>query len=114
MSEMTENALRSGRFGGEEARWINKTGIRATIRRHFLAAFETLNKHRLRNSALAAIAAVTLTGSALVSSEYQSTISAARQKVQTVSTLAQTPCGQIEYADIGSGAPLLVVHGAGG
>src|SRR5262249_25960266 len=30
------------------------------------------------------------------------------------SLLAQTPCGPIEYAIAGEGAPVLVVHGAGG
>jgi pimeloyl-ACP methyl ester carboxylesterase len=30
------------------------------------------------------------------------------------SLIAETPCGPIEYAVAGSGAPLLVVHGAGG
>jgi 2-hydroxy-6-oxonona-2,4-dienedioate hydrolase len=45
---------------------------------------------------------------------YQRDISQARERVSTGSQVAQTPCGPIEYAAIGAGKPVLVVHGAGG
>ena len=45
---------------------------------------------------------------------YQRDISQARERVSTGSQEAQTPCGPIEYAAIGAGKPVLVVHGAGG
>lgn len=45
---------------------------------------------------------------------FQHEIGAARLRVSAGSTLATTGCGPIEYAQIGQGKPLLVVHGAGG
>ena len=45
---------------------------------------------------------------------YVDDIRAARDRVATGSLLAQTPCGTIEYAVVGDGPPVLVVHGAGG
>jgi pimeloyl-ACP methyl ester carboxylesterase len=45
---------------------------------------------------------------------YRRDISEARARVASGSLLAKTPCGPIEYAIIGTGFPVLVVHGAGG
>jgi 2-hydroxy-6-oxonona-2,4-dienedioate hydrolase len=45
---------------------------------------------------------------------YQRDIHAARVRVSTGSQVAQTPCGPIEYAVVGEGPPVLIVHGAGG
>lgn len=45
---------------------------------------------------------------------YQPDIARARARVATGSQIAPTPCGPIEYAVSGSGAPVLIVHGAGG
>lgn len=45
---------------------------------------------------------------------YQRDIRAARERVVTGSEVVETPCGAIEYAVAGDGAPMLVVHGAGG
>jgi 2-hydroxy-6-oxonona-2,4-dienedioate hydrolase len=45
---------------------------------------------------------------------YQRDISQASERVASGSLIAQTPCGPIEYAEAGAGAPVLVVHGAGG
>ena len=45
---------------------------------------------------------------------YLRDIGAARQRVSVGSTVAQTQCGPIEYAERGKGPPVLVVHGAGG
>jgi 2-hydroxy-6-oxonona-2,4-dienedioate hydrolase len=47
-------------------------------------------------------------------SRYAADIGAARLRVSTGNRTAQTPCGSIEYAVVGDGAPLLFVHGAGG
>jgi pimeloyl-ACP methyl ester carboxylesterase len=45
---------------------------------------------------------------------YARDIGAARERVAAGSRIAQTACGPIEYAVIGEGPPVLVVHGAGG
>ncbi len=45
---------------------------------------------------------------------YRSDISVAQERVMSGSQVIETKCGQIEYATIGEGPPVLVVHGAGG
>ena len=45
---------------------------------------------------------------------YRADIQHARDRVSRGSQMAQTSCGPIEYAVIGNGPPVLVVHGAGG
>jgi pimeloyl-ACP methyl ester carboxylesterase len=45
---------------------------------------------------------------------YWQDISAARARVSSGSQVVNTACGLIEYAVVGQGAPVLVVHGAGG
>jgi pimeloyl-ACP methyl ester carboxylesterase len=45
---------------------------------------------------------------------YRSDIIRARQRVASGSEIARTSCGPIEYAVAGEGAPVLVIHGAGG
>ena len=51
---------------------------------------------------------------AITTALYRRDISAARARVSTGSVMADTPCGQIEYADEGNGQAVLVIHGAGG
>ena len=45
---------------------------------------------------------------------YRSDIRAARKRVMSGSRVIETKCGPIEYATMGEGPPVLVVHGAGG
>jgi 2-hydroxy-6-oxonona-2,4-dienedioate hydrolase len=45
---------------------------------------------------------------------YRLDIRKARARVSTGSSIIETKRGRIEYASIGEGAPLLVIHGAGG
>ncbi len=45
---------------------------------------------------------------------YQSDIRAARERIMSGSQVIETKCGPIEYATVGDGSPVLVVHGAGG
>jgi 2-hydroxy-6-oxonona-2,4-dienedioate hydrolase len=49
----------------------------------------------------------------LVFFNYQRDISLARERISVGSKIAETPCGQIEYADDGKGSAILLVHGAG-
>ncbi len=60
--------------------------------------------------ALAAIAASLI----WVVAAYLRDIGEARRRVSIGSTVADTRCGPIEYAERGKGPPVLVVHGAGG
>lgn len=60
------------------------------------------------------IVVVVAMAAAFVAGSYVQDIRAARERVATGSVLAQTPCGTIEYAVVGDGPPVLVVHGAGG
>ncbi len=71
---------------------------------------------RTRVGRAAAILVVLLLAGAfaLVYASYQRDIHRARERVSAGSEIAQTPCGQIEYAIAGEGPPVLVVHGAGG
>jgi len=45
---------------------------------------------------------------------YRRDLQEAEKRVTSGSRIAQTRCGPIEYASIGKGSPLLMVHGAGG
>jgi pimeloyl-ACP methyl ester carboxylesterase len=45
---------------------------------------------------------------------YQKNMREAREKLLTGSEVIQSPSGTIEYASIGNGYPVLMVHGAGG
>lgn len=45
---------------------------------------------------------------------YHRDISAARERLSSGSKVISTPCGPIEYADVGAGIPVLAIHGAGG
>jgi len=51
---------------------------------------------------------------ALVYANYQHDIHKARERILVGSQIAETPCGNIEYAVVGDGTPVLAVHGAGG
>lgn len=50
----------------------------------------------------------------MVWSDYLRDLAAAHARVTSGSEVANTPCGPIEYAVLGSGLPVLVAHGAGG
>jgi 2-hydroxy-6-oxonona-2,4-dienedioate hydrolase len=45
---------------------------------------------------------------------YRRDISAARTRISSGSRVINTPCGLIEYADVGTGPAVLAIHGAGG
>jgi pimeloyl-ACP methyl ester carboxylesterase len=50
----------------------------------------------------------------LIYFDYRRDMDLARARVSSGSQVVNTPCGLIEYADVGKGPPVLVVHGAGG
>ena len=55
-----------------------------------------------------------MTVTAWVEFSYRSDIRAARDRISVGSKITDTPCGVIEYADVGNGPPVLAVHGSGG
>lgn len=72
---------------------------------------------RTTNPVKATVAAVLLVALALsiwAAFSYQRDMRHARERIATGSEIVQTPCGQIEYAEVGEGPPILAVHGAGG
>jgi 2-hydroxy-6-oxonona-2,4-dienedioate hydrolase len=50
----------------------------------------------------------------LIYRQYQHDMSLAYQRVLTGGKIIETACGPIQYAEFGEGAPMLIVHGAGG
>jgi len=46
--------------------------------------------------------------------QYQHDMSLAYQRIDAGGKLIQTACGPVQYAEFGSGPPMLIVHGAGG
>jgi pimeloyl-ACP methyl ester carboxylesterase len=53
-------------------------------------------------------------GGGFIFVSYERDIGPARERVATGSHIVFTPCGLIEYATVGDGQPILIVHGAGG
>ena len=74
--------------------------------------------HRSRHGRLVLLAAIALGFAAIaavaVGSAYSHDIHAARERVASGGRVVQTRCGAIEYAELGAGPAVLVVHGAGG
>jgi pimeloyl-ACP methyl ester carboxylesterase len=50
----------------------------------------------------------------VISATYANDLADARGRIANGSKLIHTACGEIEYAEAGSGPPVLVVHGSGG
>jgi pimeloyl-ACP methyl ester carboxylesterase len=62
--------------------------------------------------AILVLLAVLLAG--FIGLSYRRDMAAARTRISSGSKLVNTPCGLIEYADVGSGPVIFAVHGAGG
>ena len=58
--------------------------------------------------------AVGFAAGAQVAANFRRDVRAARGRYTALRRVAETRCGPIEYAMVGSGAPLLLVQGAGG
>jgi pimeloyl-ACP methyl ester carboxylesterase len=73
-----------------------------------------MGRSRGRRRALI-IAATTIVGlGALAYACYRPSLDRARSRIAAGSRIASTRCGPIEYAEMGAGPPVLVIHGAGG
>jgi pimeloyl-ACP methyl ester carboxylesterase len=73
-----------------------------------------LAKREISLALLTVVPASLAAAGALVYRRYRRDLNAARVRISSGSKLANTPSGLIEYADVGTGAPVFVVHGAGG
>jgi pimeloyl-ACP methyl ester carboxylesterase len=73
-----------------------------------------LAKRKISWAFLTVVPASVAVAGALVYRRYRREMTAARARVSSGSNLASTTSGLIEYADVGTGAPVLVIHGAGG
>ena len=69
---------------------------------------------RNRRVALTIVSALIVAFLALIYYRYHRDLAVARARVLSGSQIVNTPCGLIEYADVGKGSPIRVVHGAGG
>lgn len=68
-----------------------------------------------RSRSTAIIVASALMGALLwIGAAYRADVARARARVAAGSQVIATACGPIEYADVGSGPPMLMIHGAGG
>lgn len=64
---------------------------------------------------VATLVVLALLGSSLpIYLSYRHDLRLARERIAVGSRIAETPCGPIEYAIVGNGPPVMVVHGAGG
>ena len=70
----------------------------------------TRSVHWGRWTAAAAAAALTFP----ICEAYRADITAARRRIATGGRVVKTAAGPIEYAEAGHGAPVLMIHGAGG
>jgi len=66
-----------------------------------------------RITAIGLLAAL-VAGSTWIAYQYHRDIGRARARTATGSRVISTPCGPIEYAEVGSGPVILAIHGAGG
>ena len=69
-----------------------------------------INRHKL----LWITGAAPGTAALLIWWQFRTDLLAARTRVATGSLILQTPCAPIEYAEAGSGVPLLAAHGSWG
>jgi 2-hydroxy-6-oxonona-2,4-dienedioate hydrolase len=66
-----------------------------------------------RRQVLSGLALALLCIAALVGWRFNRDLKLAQARAARGSLLVQTPCGQIEYQEAGSGTPLLAIHGSG-
>ncbi len=73
-----------------------------------------LTKRKRSRAILTAAAALPAVAATVAYFRYRHDLRVAKARVSLGSKLISTPCGPIEYADVGTGAPVFVIHGAGG
>lgn len=73
-----------------------------------------MRQHVLVQGITTVLLAALVAGSTWIGYQYHRDIDRARARVATGSRVISTPCGSIEYAEVGIGSPVLTIHGAGG
>lgn len=75
---------------------------------------DNVNKTSLKRLTLGVIVLTVAIPGGLVYSQYQRNMSLAYQRISSDGKIIETTYGPIEYTEFGEGAPMLIVHGAGG
>lgn len=73
-----------------------------------------MNKLHLKRFMLGLVSLGLIIPGGLIYRHYQADLAQARQRVASGAKTIETACGPIQYAEFGAGAPMLMVHGAGG
>jgi pimeloyl-ACP methyl ester carboxylesterase len=73
-----------------------------------------MNKKLPKRFILGSIALAVVVPGGLVYRQYQHDMSLAYQRISSGGKMIETACGPIQYTEFGEGAPMLIVHGAGG
>jgi pimeloyl-ACP methyl ester carboxylesterase len=73
-----------------------------------------MNRKHLKRFILGAIALMMAIPGGLIYRQYRTDISLANQRISSGGKMIETACGPIQYTEFGEGAPMLIIHGAGG
>lgn len=73
-----------------------------------------MNKNFLRRLILGSVALALVVPGGLVYRQYRSAMALAYERVANGGTVIETACGAMQYAEVGEGPPMLLIHGAGG
>ena len=73
-----------------------------------------MNKKLPKRFILGSVALAVVIPGGLFYRQYQHDMSLAYQRISSGGKMVETACGPIQYAEFGEGAPMLIVHGAGG
>ena len=73
-----------------------------------------MNKKLLKRFTLGSVALAAAIPAGLIYRQYQRDMSLAYQRISSGGKMIETACGPIQYTEFGEGAPMLIVHGAGG
>ena len=73
-----------------------------------------MNKKLVKRFIIGAVVLTVVIPGGLIYRQYRADMSLAYQRVSSGGKMIETACGPIQYAEFGAGAPMLIVHGAGG
>jgi 2-hydroxy-6-oxonona-2,4-dienedioate hydrolase len=73
-----------------------------------------MNKKLLKRFIFGSAALALMVSGGIIYWQYRQTMSLAYQRISIGGKMLKTACGPIQYSEFGAGAPMLIVHGAGG